>query len=328
MTHTTDHGVSAMLMAATMVSALVSLNANAQTYPSRPVRLVIPFGTGGSADISGRLTAQKLSEALGQTFVVDNRGGAGGILGTEVVARAAPDGYTLLLGSFGTHTANPSLYKKLSYDPIADFAPVSLIATVPNVLVLNPSVPARSVPELVALARATPKGLIYASSGGGTGTHLAAELFESIAGIQMVHVPYKAAANAISDVISGQVQLMFSTLPSVLPQVKAGKLRALGITTSQRSEAAPDIPPIAEFLKGYEVGTWFGILAPRKTPRDVVNTLAREIKRMTEMPDVRARLHGLGAEPVGNTPEVFEAYIRAELPKWATVIAAAGITPD
>ncbi|MFN7275956.1 MAG: Bug family tripartite tricarboxylate transporter substrate binding protein [bacterium] len=325
----TQQGTSKAWISAVWLLTLAPwLPANAQTYPTRPVRLVIPFGTGGSADISGRLTAQKLSEALGQTFVVDNRGGAGGILGTEVVARAAPDGYTLLLGSFGTHTANPSLYKKLPYDPIADFAPVSLIATVPNVLVLNPSVPARSVPELVALAKATPKGLIYASSGGGTGTHLAAELFKSIAGIEMVHVPYKAAANAISDVISGQVQLMFSTLPSVLPQVKAGKLRALGITTSQRSEAAPDIPPIAELLKGYEVGTWFGILAPRKTPRAVVNTLAREIRRMTEMPDVRARLHGLGAEPVGNTPEVFEAYIRAELPKWAKVIAAAGITPD
>ncbi|MCA3128560.1 MAG: tripartite tricarboxylate transporter substrate binding protein, partial [Rhodocyclaceae bacterium] len=250
---------------------------SAQVYPNRPVRVVIPFGTGGSADISGRLAALKLSEALGQPFVVDNRGGAGGILGTEVVARAAPDGYTLLLGSFGTHTANPSLYKKLSYDPIADFAPVSLIATVPNVLVVNPSVPARSVSELIALAKSTPKGLIYASSGSGTGTHLAAELFKSLAGVDLIHVPYKAAANAISDVVSGQVQLMFSTLPSVLPQVKAGKLRALGISTGQRSEAAPEIPPIGDALKGFDVGTWFGILAPRRTPRPIVDLLAREL---------------------------------------------------
>jgi tripartite-type tricarboxylate transporter receptor subunit TctC len=299
-----------------------------QNYPSRPVRLVIPFGTGGSADISGRVVAQKLSESLGQQFVIDNRSGAGGIIGTETVAKANPDGYTLLLGSFGTHTANPSLYKKLPYDAIKEFTAISLIATVPNVLVEHPSVPAKSVAELIALAKTKPGGLNYASSGAGTGTHLAAELFKSMAGVDIVHVPYKSAGTAITDLIGGQVQLMFSTLPSVIPHVKAGKLRALGVSTTKRSDAAPDIPAIAESLKGYDVGTWFGVLAPAATPRPVINLLGREIARITRMPDVRERLLSLGAEPVGNSPEEFALYIRVELPKWAKVIKSAGIRPD
>ena len=299
-----------------------------QNYPSRPVRVVIPFGTGGSADISGRVVAQKLSESLGQQFVVDNRGGAGGIIGTETVAKSTPDGYTLLLGSFGTHTANPSLHKKLPYDAIKDFSAISLIATVPNVLVEHPSVPAKSVAELIALAKAKPGSLNYASSGAGTGTHLAAELFKNVAGVDIVHVPYKSAGTAISDLIGGQVHLMFSTLPSVIPHVKAGKLRALGVSTAKRSDAAPDIPAIGESLKGYEVGTWFGVLAPAATPRPVIDLLGREIARITKMPDVRERLLSLGAEPVGNTPAEFAQYIRIELPKWAKVIRSAGITPD
>ena len=311
-----------------IVSVTSACVAHAQNYPARPVRLVIPFGTGGSADISGRVVAQKLSETLGQPFVVDNRSGAGGIIGTETVAKASPDGYTLLLGSFGTHTANPSLYKKLPYDAIRDFAAISLIATVPNVLVEHPSVPAKTVAELIALAKTKPGGLNYASSGSGTGTHLAAELFKSMAGVDIVHVPYKSAGTAISDLIGGQVQLMFSTLPSVIPHVKAGKLRALGISTAKRSEAAPDIPPIGESVKGYDVGTWFGVLAPAATPRPIVSMLGREIARITRMPDVRERLLGLGAEPIGNTPEQFAQYIRAELPKWAKVIRSAGISPD
>ena len=217
---------------------------------------------------------------------------------------------------------------KPRYDAIRDFAAISLIATVPNVLVVHPSVPAKTVSELITLIKAKPAGLNYASSGAGTGTHLAAELFKTLAGVDIVHVPYKSAGTAISDLIGGQVQLMFSTLPSVIPHVKAGKLRALGISTAKRSEAAPDIPAIGESLKGYDVGTWFGVLAPAATPRTIVTVLGREIARITRMPDVRGRLLGLGAEPVGNTPDEFAQYIRAELPKWAKVIRSAGITPD
>lgn len=302
--------------------------AKAETYPTRPVRFIIPFGTGGSADIIGRVVAQKLTESLGQQFVVDNRSGAGGIIGTELAAKAAADAYTLVLGSFGTHTGNPNLYKKLPYDPIKDFAPVSLVATVHLVLVVHPSVPSKTVQELVALARVKPRSLNYASSGNGTGTHLAGELFKSLAIVDITHIPYKSAGTAVSELAGGQVHLMFSTLPSVLPLVKAGKLRALGISSAKRSEAAPELAPIGELLKGFEVGTWFGVLAPSGTPRSIIAMLGKEIASITSMPDVRSRLVALGAEPIGNTPEQFAQHIKTELPKWAKVIRAAGIALD
>ena len=300
----------------------------AQTYPLRPVRFIVPFGTGGAADITARVIAQKLSESLGQSFIIDNRTGAGGIIGTELAAKSPSDGYTLVLGSFGTHVANPSLHKKLPYDPISDFIPISLVAMVPSVLVVHPSVGAKTVAELIALAKAKPGTLSYASSGSGTGTHLAGELFKNMADVSMVHVPYKSAGTAVSDLVGGQVQLMFSTVPSVIALIRATKLRALGVTSAKRSEIVPDTPAIGESLKGYDVGTWFGVLAPRGTPRPIIDVLAREIARITALPDVRERLSALGAEPVGNTPAQFAQYIRAEIPRWAKVIKAANIAPD
>jgi tripartite-type tricarboxylate transporter receptor subunit TctC len=295
-------------------------------YPSRPIRFIVPFGTGGAADITARTVAQKLSDALGQPLVVDNRSGAGGIIGTDLAAKSASDGYTLVLGSFGTHTANPSLYRTLSYDPVRDFAPISLVATVPLVLVVHPSVPAASVQELIALARAKPGSLNYASSGTGTGTHLAGELFKVLTDTDMVHVPYKSAGTAVSDVTGGQVQLMFSSLPSVLPLVKGGKLRALGISTPGRSRSAPGIAPIAGALPGYDVGTWFGMLAPANTDPGIVALVSRHVVRIVGMSDTQERFVALGAEPVGSTAEEFAQYIRTELPKWAKVIRSAGIT--
>jgi tripartite-type tricarboxylate transporter receptor subunit TctC len=311
-----------------LVVALVSSVVHAQAYPARPVRFIIPFGTGGSADIIGRLTAQKLTESLGQQFIADNRAGAGGIIGTELAAKAAADGYTLVLGSFGTHTGNPNLYRKLPYDPLKDFAPVSMVATVPLVLAVHPSVPAKSIQDLIALARAKPRSLNYASSGNGTGTHLAAELFKSLADVEMTHIPYRSAGTAVSELTAGQVEVMFSTLPSVLPLVKAGKLRALGISSAARSEAAPGLPPIGQSVKGFDAGTWFGVLAPAGAPASIVSLLGKEIVRITAMADVRSRLIALGAEPIGNTPEQFNQYIKAELPRWGKVIRAAGITLD
>jgi tripartite-type tricarboxylate transporter receptor subunit TctC len=316
------------MLAATLVHAQATSAPAEQSYPTRPVRFIVPFGTGGAADLTGRLLAQKLSESLRQTFVVDNRPGAGGIIGTETAAKSAPDGYTLVLGSFGTHTANPSLHPKLGYDPVRDFTPISLVAIVPTILVVHPSVAATSVADLIALAKSKPGSLNYASSGTGTGTHLAGELFKNLAQLNMTHVPYKSAGTAITDLVAGQVQLMYSTLPSVLPLIKAGKLRALGVTTAKRSDAVPDVPAIGESLKGYDVSTWFGVLAPGGTPRSIVALLAREIVKITAMPEFRERLVALGAEPVGNTPAEFADYIRSEIPKWARVIKAAGIKPD
>lgn len=326
----------ASLFSVLLIACLAIESARAQTpstaagqpYPTRPVRFIVPFGSGGAADLIGRAIAQKLSEAFGQQFVVDNRSGAGGIIGTELAAKAAPDGYTLVLGSFGTHTGNPHLYRKLPYDPIRDFAPVSLIATVHLVLAVHPSVPVKSVPDLIALAKAKPRALNYASSGNGTGTHLAGELFKHLASVDMIHIPYKSAGTAVSELTGGQVHLMFSTLPSVLPLVKAGKLRALGISSAKRSQAAPDLAPIGEVLNGYDVGTWFGALAPSGTPRAVVDVLGKEIRRIVNLPDVSAQFVALGAEPVGSTPEEFAQYIRTELPRWGKVIRAAGLRLD
>ena len=300
----------------------------AQSFPARPVRFIVPFGTGGAADIIGRAVAQKLSESFGQQFVVDNRSGAGGIIGTELAAKAPPDGHTLVLGSFSTHTGNPNLYKKLPYDPIGDFAPISFVATVHLVLAVNPAVPVRSVQELIALAKAKPGYLNYASSGNGNGTHLAGELFKSLAGVDMTHIPYKTAGAAVSELVGGQVHLMFSTLASVLPLVKAGKLRALGISSAQRSDAAPELAPIGELIKGYDVGSWFGVLAPSGTPRAVVALLGNEIVRIITLPDMRSQLVALGAEPHANTPEEFAQYIRTELPRWGKIIRAARVTLD
>jgi tripartite-type tricarboxylate transporter receptor subunit TctC len=306
-----------------------SEGAPAQTYPDKPIRLVVPFSAGGTTDILARAVGQKLGEHLGQQVVVDNKPGAGGNIGSDIVAKSAPDGYTLVMGTVGTHAINASLYKKMPYDHIKDFVPVSLVALVPNILVVHPSVPANSVKELIAYAKANPGKLNFASSGNGTSIHLSGELFKTTAGVEMTHVPYKGSAPAVTDLLGGQVQLMFDNMPSALPHVKAGKLKALGVTTAKRFPAAPDIPTIAEAgVPGYEASSWFGVLAPAGTPKEIVNKLSSEIAKILQTPEIKERLLSQGAEPVGNTPDQFTAFIKAETAKWAKVVKESGATVD
>jgi tripartite-type tricarboxylate transporter receptor subunit TctC len=306
-----------------------SEGAPAQTYPDKPIRLVVPFPAGGTTDILARAVGQKLGEHLGQQVVVDNKPGAGGNIGSDIVAKSAPDGYTLVMGTVGTHAINASLYKKMPYDHIKDFVPVSLVALVPNILVVHPSVPANSVKELIAYAKANPGKLNFASSGNGTSIHLSGELFKTTAGVEMTHVPYKGSAPAVTDLLGGQVQLMFDNMPSALPHVKAGKLKALGVTTAKRFPAAPDIPTIAEAgVPGYEASSWFGVLAPAGTPKEIVNKLSSEIAKILQTPEIKERLLSQGAEPVGNTPDQFAAFIKAETAKWAKVVKESGATVD
>jgi len=303
--------------------------AGAQTYPSQPIKMIVPFTAGGTTDILARTIGQKLAEAWRQPVIVENKPGAGGNIGADAVAKAKPDGYTILMGTIGTQSINASLYAKMPYDAAKDFAPVTLVAMVPNVLVVNPGVPAKSVAELIALAKAKPGQLNFASSSTGGSPHLSGEMFKQMTGADIVHVPYKGSAPAITDLLGGQVSLMFDNLPSALPQVKAGKLRALGVTSARRSQAAPEIPTIAESgVPGYEVDSWFGILAPAGTPKEVVGKLNAEIARILQMPDVRQRLQEQGAEPVGGTPEQFADHIRKETVKWARVVKASGAKAD
>jgi tripartite-type tricarboxylate transporter receptor subunit TctC len=291
--------------------------------------MVIPFPAGGTTDILGRVAAQKLSEALGQQVVPDNRPGASGNIGTEQVAKAAPDGYMLLTAPGSTLTIHPSLYPKLGFDPLKDFAPVTILAGVPNLLVVHPSLPARNVKELIALAKSKPDALNYASTGAGQSTHLSMELFKSMAGVKIVHVPYKGSAPAVTDLLGGHVPMMFDNMPSALPHVKAGKLRALGVSTTRRSSTAPDVPTVAESgLPGFDVTVWFAVLAPAATPRDIVDRLHRVLVKALQAGDVRERLASQGAEPVGNTPEQFTAQMKADLAKWAKVVKAANVKLD
>ena len=303
--------------------------AQAPAYPSKPIRLVVPFPPGGATDILAREVAQKLTEAWGQSVVVDNRPGAGGNIGAELVARAAPDGYTLLMGTVGTHAINASLYAKLPYDHVKDFAPVILVAGVPNVLVVNPALPVNTVAELIAYAKANPGKLNFASSGNGTSIHLSGELFKVMAGVQMTHVPYKGSAPAVADLISGQVQLMFDNLPPSLPQIKAGKLRALAVTSATRAPALPDVPTIAEAgLPGFEASSWFGVLAPAGTPPAIVARLNAEIAKWLASPEAREKLSKQGANAAGGSPEDFAKHIAAETTKWAKVVKDSGAKVD
>ena len=297
----------------------------ADNYPAKPIRFVVAFPPGGGTDIIARVIAQKLSERLAQQVVVDNRPGAGGNIGTDIVAKSAPDGYTMLMGSAGPLAINASLFAKMPFDPIKDLAPVTLAASTPNVLVVHPSLPARTVKELIALARARPGEINFASSGHGTPAHLAGELFNSMAGVKLVHVPYKGAAPALADLLGGQVQLMFSTMPPALPHVKDGKLRALAVTSRKRSPAAPDLPTLDEAaLAGFEAITWHGVVVPAGTPTTVIALLNREIVAILHLPEVVERLSGQGAEAVGSTPAEFAAYIRSESVKWAKVVRESG----
>ena len=302
--------------------------AAAQAYPSKPIRMVVPFPAGGGIDTVARVIAPKLAESLGQPVIIDNRVGASGTVGTEAVAKAAPDGYTLL-ATFASHAQNASLYPKLGYDTVKDFAPVTLIATVPNILVINPSLPVKTVKELVALAKKHPGEILYASIGNGTPAHLSAELFNSMAGIRMTHVPYKGAAASIVALISGETQLTFTTVLVAMPHIKSGRLRALGVASLKRSTVLPDVPTIDEAgVRGYESNAWYGLLAPARTPQPILDQLHRETVKTLQNNDVRDNLKGQGAEPVGNAPREFAVIIADEIEKWRRVVLATGARAD
>lgn len=301
---------------------------HAELFPQRPVRWIAPFPPGGAADIVSRLIGQKLTEAWGQQIVVDNRPGAGGNLGTEIAARAAPDGYTVVLVP-ATFTTYPSLTKKPAYDPLKDFVPITLVSSSPLILVVNPSLPVKGVQELIALAKAKPRELNYASSGIGASAHMAGELFKSMTRTEIVHVPYKGQPQAILDLISGRIQMMFPNIPVSLPHIRAGKLRALAVTTAKRSVLFPGLPTVSESgLTGFEVTQWSGLLAPAGTPGAIVGKYQRDIAMALNLPDVRQNLANQGFEAVGSTPGKFSGYIKAEIIKWTKVIREAGIRPD
>ena len=302
---------------------------NPGTYPSKPVRFIVPYVPGGAADIVGRAVAQRFSERFGVPVIVDNRAGAGGNLGTELAAKSTPDGHTILMGNVGPLSISVSLYKKLPYNPLTDLAPVSLMVIYPNVLVVHPGVAAKSVSELVTLAKARPKQLAFASAGTGSSTHLAAELLKSMAGIDMVHIPYKGGGQAVVDVMAGQVQLYFSSMLGALPHVKSGKLRALGVTSAKRSRATPDLPTIAESgFPGYEAVNWLGLLAPARTPAAIIARLNGEIVKIFSQPDVEERLAAQGGEAQTNTPAQFAEHIQSEIRKWSRVIKVSGMQSE
>jgi tripartite-type tricarboxylate transporter receptor subunit TctC len=297
-----------------------------EAYPTKTLRLIVPFPPGGPADALARLIGDKLSVSLGKPVVVDNRPGAGGNIGMELGAKSAPDGYTLVLAPAGNLTVNPALYRSVPYDVARDFAPVTVIASVPNVLVVHPSVPAKSVAELIQYAKAHPGMLNYSSPGNGSGAHLAGELFKSTAKIDMVHIPFNGIAPAVAAVVGGQVQMMFAGAPSALPQVKAGKLVALGVASPKRVAVAPDLPTLEESgLPGFDVTSWYGVVAPAGTPHDSIARLQTEIAGAMTQPDVKERLAALGADPIGNTPAEFAAMIKVETAKWGKIVKDANI---
>jgi tripartite-type tricarboxylate transporter receptor subunit TctC len=303
--------------------------ARAEDFPSKPIRLVVPFTPAGATDILARIVAQHLTQAWSQQVVVDNRPGAAGNIGTEIVAKSPADGYTLLMATISTHGINPSLYKKIGYDAVKDFQPVSLVAMVPNVLEVNPGVEAKSVQELIALAKANPGKLNFASSGSGTSIHMSGELFKLMTGVDIIHVPYKGSAPALTDLLGGQVQMMFDNLPASISHIRAGKLRPLAVTSDHRSAALPDVPTMAEAgLPGYEATAWFGLLAPAGTPRPIVDKMSAEIAKGIKTKEGQAQIAEQGAEPVGSTPEEFGTLIKGELEKWAKVVKASGAQVD
>jgi tripartite-type tricarboxylate transporter receptor subunit TctC len=312
----------ALLLAMTAAS-------QAQNWPSHPVRFIIPFPAGGSTDIVGRVIADKLAQSLGQPFVIDNRGGAGGTTGSDVAAKSPPDGYTMLIGTSSTHAIASSLYGKLPYDQARDFAPVTLIGTATILLAVHPSVGVKSVRELIALAKAKPALLTFASSGNGSVSHLTGEYFKSQAGIEMQHIPYKGDTPMITDLVGGRVSLAFGTAVAFLPYVQSGKLNALAVTNAKPSPVAPNLPTVAESgLPGFEALQWFGILMPAGTPREIVARLNAEILKVLRMPDVRERFQSMGIEIAGDTPEQFAAFMRAETVKWAKVVKESGAKVD
>jgi tripartite-type tricarboxylate transporter receptor subunit TctC len=300
-----------------------------RAYPERPIRMVVPFPAGGGVDVVSRILAQEMTQRIGQQVIVDNRAGASGIVGTELVAKATPDGYTVLMGNVATHAVNVSLVRKLSYHPLKDFAPVTRVAVVHEILVVHPSVPATSVKELIALARSRPGQLTFGSAGNGTPPHLAGELFKSLAGVNILHVPYKGTPPALADLLGGQITMIFSNLLSALPLVRSGKLRALGVSSQKRSAVAPDVPTIAESgLPGYQKNSWYGVLAPAGTPAGTVAKLNQAIVQALENPATRAHLAGQGAEIETGSPEEFRRFIESEIERYATIIRNSGLRID
>lgn len=319
------------IVAATALVPIMALSqtspaSSAANYPQRPIRIVVPYPPGGTTDILARVVGVKFTETWRQQVVVDNRPGAGGNIGTEIVAKASPDGYTLVMSAVSTLAIGASLYRKLPYDVLKDLGPVALVGSVPNVLIVHPSLPAKSVKELIALAKTRPGQINFASAGTGTTVHFAGELFKSMAGVNIVHVPYKGAAPAMIDLLGGQVQMMFDFMSSALPQIKAGKVRALAVTPGKRSLVLPELPTVAEAgVPGYEVLGYFGVLAPGATPRSIVTKLNAEINRLSGLPDVKERFAQEGVEPSHNSAEEFRSYLNAEVVKWAKVVKESGV---
>jgi tripartite-type tricarboxylate transporter receptor subunit TctC len=299
------------------------------TYPVRPIRIMVAYTPAGTTDILARAVGQKMSEAWGQTVIVDNRPGANGNIGTEIAARATPDGYTILMATAATHAINNTLYPKLTWHAQRDFAPVSLVALVPNILVVNNALPVKSVKDLIAHAKANPGKVTFGSPGIGSTAHLSMELFSTLTGTRMNHVPYKGSAGVLNDVMGGQIALTMDNIPVYLPHVKTGKIRALAVSSAKRTAAAPDIPTVAEAgVPGFEAQSWFGLVAPAKTPAAIVEKLSGETQRILKLADIRERIAGLGATPVGSTPQEFAAFIASEFTKWAKVIREAGVTVE
>jgi tripartite-type tricarboxylate transporter receptor subunit TctC len=316
--------------AAVGILSLAPMAAQAQAaFPTKTITIVVPFSAGGTTDILARVIGQYMSKDLGQTVVVDNRAGAGGNIGAQVVARAAPDGHTLLMGTVGTHAINQSLYKKLAFDPIKDFTPLSRVALVPNLLVANPSQPFKNVKEMIAYAKANPGKVTFGSSGNGSSIHLSGELFKQMAGVDMQHVAYRGSAPALTDLLGGQIAVMFDNMPSAIGHVKSGKLHALAVTTPKRSPALPNVPTVAEAgVPGYEATSWFGLLAPAKTPAPVVARLNASILKALADPEVMKKMAEQGAEPRGEKPEQFAQFIQSETAKWGKIVKQSGATAD
>jgi tripartite-type tricarboxylate transporter receptor subunit TctC len=318
--------IQTLLLGATLIATGV-MSASPPSYPSRPVRIIVGFAPGGGTDIAARLVGQWLSERLGQPFIVENRPGAGSNIATEAVVNARPDGYTLLLVS-SAHAINATLYDHLSFNFIRDIAPVASMTRQPQVMLANPSLPARTVPEFIAYARANPGKINMASGGNGTASHVSGELFKMMAGVTLTHIPYRGAAPAITDLIGGRVEIMFENMPSSIEYLRAGKLRALAVTTASRSEALPDIPTVGDFVPGYEASTWFGIGAPKNTPPEIIDRLNKEINAGLVDPQLRGRFSDLGYTPFASTPSDFGKLIVEETDKWGKVIKLVGIKPD
>ena len=318
----------AMLIAAVMLPMAIPASAQAPTYPDKPIRIVVPFPVGGVADTFGREIGRRLTEAWGQPVVVDNRTGAGGNIGADIVAKSAPDGYTLVIGNIGTHAVNVSLLPVMPFDPIKDFTPIIHVLDAEGLLVVNPSIKATTVPELIALARAQPGTLSYGSAGVGTTSHLAGELFKAMTKVDIVHVPYKGNVPAITDLLGGQTSMIFATMPTVLPHVRAGKLRPLAVLGTARSPALPDVPTAAESVPGFEVSNWIGLFGPAGMPPVIVARLNAEVQKIMRSPEIQKRLETEGAKFIPMTPEQFAMFQKAELSKWAKTIKDANIKVD